>query len=91
VKAGRIPPPPVWNIVDCRLVEINKGHVVFETTPFEYHYNRFGRIQGGALCVMLDATMACTLGSVLPAGMSFASPELKANSYLTYGRKKCCI
>jgi len=81
VKAGQIPPPPVWNLVDCRLVEIKEGHIVFELNPSEHHYNRFGRVQGGVLCVVLDATMASTLSSALPIGMNFTSPELKINYF----------
>jgi uncharacterized protein (TIGR00369 family) len=81
VKEGRIPPPPIWRLVNCRLVKIDRGYVIFEITPAEYHYNRFGRVQGGILCTVLDAAMACALSSALPPGMSFTSPELKVNYF----------
>lgn len=81
IKEGRIPPPPVWNLIGCRLAEIREGCVTLEITPAEYHYNRFGVVQGGILCTMLDASMACTLSSSLPQGTGFSSPELKANYF----------
>ena len=55
IKEGRIPPPPVWNLIGCRLAEIREGCGTLEITPAEYHYNRFGVVQGGILCTMLDA------------------------------------
>lgn len=81
VKEGRIPPPPVWSLVGCRLVEIDRGRIVLEIAPAEYLYNRFGRVQGGILCAVLDAAMACALSSVIPPGMYFTSPEMKVSYF----------
>ena len=46
---GRFPLPPVWGLVNFRLVEFSEGRAVMEMTPAEYHYNRFGAVQGGIL------------------------------------------
>ncbi|MBA4417454.1 MAG: hypothetical protein C0392_06050 [Syntrophus sp. (in: bacteria)] len=81
IKEGRISPPPVWNLIGCRLAEICEGRVTLEVTPAEYHYNRFGVVQGGILCTILDASMACTLSSSLSQGTGFSSPELNVNYF----------
>ena len=81
VKEGRIPPPPVWSLIGCRLAEISEESVTLEATPREYHLNRFGVVQGGILCTILDATMACTLGISLSRETRFSSPELKVNYF----------
>ena len=81
IKEGRIPPPPVWNLIGCRLAEIRDESVTLEITPAEYHYNRFGVVQGGILCTILDASMACTLSFSLPRGTGFSSPEIKVNYF----------
>jgi uncharacterized protein (TIGR00369 family) len=81
VKEGRIPVPPVWNLVDFRLAEIAEGHVVFEIDPAEYHLNRFGIVQGGLECAVLDAAAGYAVHSTLPAGTGYTTLELKVNFF----------
>jgi uncharacterized protein (TIGR00369 family) len=78
VREGRIPVPPVWRLIGLRLAEIDAGYAVVETEPAEYHYNRFGIVQGGMLCTILDAAMGCAVHSLLPASAGFVSLELNA-------------
>jgi uncharacterized protein (TIGR00369 family) len=81
VKEGRIPPPPVWNLVNFRLTEAAAGRVLFEIAPAQYHYNRFGKVQGGIACTILDSAMACTVTSVLPEGTGFTTLDLKVQYF----------
>jgi len=79
VKDGRTPPPPVWSLVDLRLMEIDEGRAVFEIQFAEYHYSRFGRVQGGIECPALDAATGYAVHSTLPAGLGYTTLELKVN------------
>ncbi len=81
LKAGRIPRPPVWCLVGYRLVEVQTGRAVLRMDPGECHFNRFGRVQGGVICSVLDAAMACAVSSVLPSSMGFTSPEIKVEYF----------
>ncbi len=78
VMEGRIAVPPVWSLIGFRLAQVDAGHAVIEIEPAECHYNRFGIVQGGLLCVVLDAALGCVVHSVLPASAGFASLELNA-------------
>jgi uncharacterized protein (TIGR00369 family) len=79
MKEGRFPPPPVWNLIDFRLLEIEEGRVVLEMTPAEYHYNRFGTMQGGIECTILDAGAGYAVHSTLSAGTGYTSLDLAVN------------
>lgn len=81
IKEGRIPPPPAWRLLDCVITGINEGIVTLEMTPAWHHCNRFGVVQGGILCTLLDASMACTLSSALPHGTGFGSAEIKVSYF----------
>jgi uncharacterized protein (TIGR00369 family) len=78
-EVGRTPPPPVWRLVDFRLVKIDEGHAVFEIHFAEHHLSRFGRVQGGIECPVLDAAMGYAVHSTLPAGAGYTTLELKVN------------
>jgi uncharacterized protein (TIGR00369 family) len=79
MKDGRFPPPPVWSLVNFRLLEFGEGRAVMEMTPAEYHYNRFGVVQGGILCPVLDAAAGYAVHSTLPAGTGYTTLDLKVN------------
>jgi uncharacterized protein (TIGR00369 family) len=81
VKEGRIAVPPIWSLVGLRLAEIDAGHAVMEIDPAEYHYNPFGVVQGGLLCVVLDAALGCAVHSLLPASAGLVSLELNTGYF----------
>lgn len=76
VMEGRIAVPPVWSLIGFRLAQVDAGYAVIEIEPAEHHYNRFGIVQGGLLCVVLDAVLGCVVHSVLPASVGFVSLDL---------------
>ena len=43
------------------------------------HYNPLGTIHGGWIATLLDSAMACAVHSLLPAGKTYATLELKVN------------
>ena len=79
VAAGELPPPPMARLMNIRLTEVEKGRVVFEGTPEEYHYNPLGVIHGGLAATLLDSALGCCVNSHLDAGDFYTTLELKVN------------
>ena len=79
VIAGEFPPPPMADLMNIRITEVDVGRVVFEGTPEEYHYNPLGVIHGGLAATMLDSALGCCVNSCLAAGDFSTTLELKVN------------
>jgi uncharacterized protein (TIGR00369 family) len=77
--AGEIPMPPILHTLDMKVVSAEKGQVIFSFVPQEFHYNPIGTVHGGVISAILDSAMGCTLQSILPAGSSYTTLELKVN------------
>jgi uncharacterized protein (TIGR00369 family) len=76
---GRLPPPPIAELIGARLVSIGEGTVVFECTPDESVYNPIGLVHGGLMCTLLDSAAGCAVHSLLPAGVAYSSIEIKVS------------
>jgi uncharacterized protein (TIGR00369 family) len=81
IADGRLPPPPMANLVAAQLVSVGDGEVHFRCTPDESAYNPLGMIHGGLLCTLLDFAAGASVHTLLPAGAGFSSIEIKV-SYL---------
>jgi uncharacterized protein (TIGR00369 family) len=81
IRDGRLPPPPMANLVGARLASVGDGEVRFMCTPDESTYNTFGIVHGGLLCTMLDFAAGAATQTRLPAGVPSSSIEIKV-SYL---------
>jgi uncharacterized protein (TIGR00369 family) len=79
VVAGAYPAPPIAHLMDLRLVEVERGRVVFVATPAEYHYNPLGIVHGGLAATLMDSAMGCSVHSCLDAGDRYTTIELKVN------------
>jgi uncharacterized protein (TIGR00369 family) len=79
VIAGVYPAPPIAHLMDMRLAEVERGRVVFETTPAEFHYNPLGIVHGGLAATLLDSAMGCAVHTCLEAGDLYTTLELKLN------------
>ena len=77
--AGRTPIPPIGVALDFRMTEAEKGRVVFEMEPQEFHYNPIGTMHGGVISTLLDSAMGCAVHSTLKAGVGYTSLEIKVN------------
>lgn len=77
VVAGRRPPPPMGRLMNIRLVEVDRGRVVFEGVPKEYHYNPMGVVHGGMAATLLDSAMGCCVHSCLDAGDRYTTLDIK--------------
>ncbi len=76
---GRLPPPPMAQLLGFRLVEVAPGHAVFECTPAEKHYNPIGVVHGGLAMTLLDSAMGCSVQTMMPAGAGYTTLEAKTN------------
>jgi uncharacterized protein (TIGR00369 family) len=81
ISDGRLPAPPMAELIGARLVFVGEGEVRFAWTPDESAYNPIGMVHGGLLCTLLDSAAGCAVHTLLPAGTGYASIEIKV-SYL---------
>jgi uncharacterized protein (TIGR00369 family) len=79
IMVGELPSPPIANTLDFRLVEVERGRVVFECEPAEFHYNPIGVAHAGLAVTLLDSAMGCAFVSTLEPGTAWTTLELKAN------------
>ncbi len=79
IAEGRIPPPPIAELMGFDLVEVGEGRVVFSVEPREYHYNTIGMVHGGLAATLLDSAMGCAVHSALPEGRAYTTLEIKVN------------
>ena len=77
--AGELPPPPIAYTLDFRLVEAERGRVVFECEPAEFHYNPIGTVHAGLASTLLDSAMGCAFVTTLDPLVGWTTLELKAN------------
>lgn len=79
IAAGRLPPPPIIELVGARLVSIGDGEATFRATPDESVYNPIGMVHGGFLCTLLDSAAGCAIHTRLPAGTGYSTIEIKVS------------
>ena len=79
MRDGDLPPPPIAMLLGFRLTEVEPGHVVFECTPGEQHYNPIGVVHGGLAMTLLDSAMGCCVQTRTPAGGGYTTLEAKTN------------
>jgi len=79
IRDGRLPAPPIAELLGFRLVEVEPGHAVFEITPAERHYNPIGVVHGGLAMTLLDSAMGCAVQTHMPAGSGYTTLEAKTN------------
>ena len=80
IVEGRIPPPPVAQLIGFRLLSVAPGRTQFELeTDLERHANPMGTVHGGILCDLADAAMGFAYASALEENETFTTLELKIN------------
>lgn len=79
LQSGELPPPPIAVLMGLWIDEVSEGRVVFAAEPSEYHYNPLGTVHGGVMATLLDSALGCAVQSMLPAGTSYTTLELKVN------------
>ena len=79
MRDGKLPPPPIAQLMGFRLTEVEPGHAVFEITPGEQHYNPIGVVHGGLAMTLLDSAMGVCIHTKLAAGTGYTTLEGKTN------------
>lgn len=79
IRDGRLPPPPIAELLGFNLVEVEPGRAVFEVTPGEQHYNPIGVVHGGLAMTLLDSAMGCSVHTQITAGGGYTTLEAKTN------------
>ena len=77
--AGELPPPPIAETLDFRLVEASRGRAVFECEPAEFHYNPIGIVHAGLAMTLMDSAMGLAFVTTIEAGVGWTTLELKSN------------
>ena len=77
--AGEVPPPPMLQLLNIRLAEVDEGRVVFTGEVEERFYNGMGVAHGGYAATLLDSALGCAINAAMPAGKRFTTLELKVN------------
>ena len=79
IRDGRLPGPPIAQLLGFHLVEVEPGHAVFEVLPGEQHYNPIGVVHGGLAMTLLDSAMGCSVHTHMPAGGGYTTLEAKTH------------
>jgi len=79
IRDGRLPPPPIAQLLGFRLVDVEPGLAVFEVTPGEQHYNPIGVVHGGLAMTLLDSAMGCCVQTEIAAGVAYTTLEAKTH------------
>ncbi len=73
--------PPIGETLAFSLVEVARGHAVFEGTPGRSVYNPIGSVHGGYAATLLDSACGIAVQSALTPDQAYTTLELKV-SYL---------
>ena len=76
---GTVPNPPISELLNFHLVEVENGRAVFEGRPEFRHYNPIGTVHGGIAATLLDSALGCAIFSTLLKGDTWTTLELKLN------------
>ncbi|WP_082990591.1 PaaI family thioesterase [Mycobacterium sp. 1482292.6] len=79
VSDGQLPPPPIGELIQMRIAEVENGRIAFSCTPDGSMYNPLGTVHGGTVCTLLDTVTGCALHTTLAAGFGYTSVEIKVN------------
>jgi uncharacterized protein (TIGR00369 family) len=77
--AGDFPPPPIAELMDFTLIEVDDGRAIFRGIPGEQHLNPIGSVHGGFAATLLDSALGCAVHTTLPAGIGYSTLELAVN------------
>ncbi|WP_423602449.1 PaaI family thioesterase [Sphingomonas sp. MS122] len=69
--------PPIGETLAFSLVEVAKGHAVFEGVPDRRAYNPLGTVHGGYAATLLDSACGIATHTALEEGQSYTTLELK--------------
>jgi uncharacterized protein (TIGR00369 family) len=82
IRDGILPPPPMAKLIGFRMSTVERGRIVMELDAEESLENTIGLLHGATAAALLDTAMGCAISTMLPAGHTSVTLDLK----LTYLR-----
>jgi uncharacterized protein (TIGR00369 family) len=79
IARGAAAPPPAAALLGMRIDTVQRGRVVFSIIADEMYENPMGTMHGGIIATLVDSAMGCAVFSMLPAGTTYSTLELKTN------------
>lgn len=79
MAVGEKPRPPIAELLDFRIIDVEEGRVVMEMDATERLHNPMGTLHGGILCDLADAAMGFAFVSTLADDELFTTVEIKLN------------
>lgn len=76
---GHSPHPPIAQLMNFRLAEVEDGTVTFTGRPEFAAANPMGTTHGGWYGTLLDSAMACSVMTKIPSGSDYTTLEYKVN------------
>ncbi len=76
---GTCPAAPISETLNYKLIEVEKGKVVFRGSPGFNSLNPIGTVHGGWYGTVLDSAMACAVSTKVPKGFTSTTLEFKVN------------
>lgn len=73
---GKVPHPPIMDLMDMASFEPELGKVVVTMRAQEFHYNPLGGVHGGVIATLLDTAAGCSVHSMLAVGERYTSLDL---------------
>ena len=73
------PAPPIYYLTGMRPVEADEGTATFVMPASEWLNSPLARVQGGAIAWLADSALSCAAQTVVPAGMTYLTLDLKVN------------
>jgi uncharacterized protein (TIGR00369 family) len=74
---GTLPPPPIAQLLDFTIVEVDEGRALFAMEPAEWMYNPIGSVHGGIAATLLDSCMGCAVHTTLEPGVAYTTADLQ--------------
>lgn len=79
MKNGTVTRPPMADLFDIDIVEVEKGFVALTATPRREYYNPMQIVHGGYASILLDTCMGGAIHSALAPGLGAVTLEYKIN------------
>lgn len=78
-KAGELPPPPFVELMNITDVHAKEGYFESTAPSSPWFTSPAGTIYGGFLAYLVDSVLTGAMNTVIPAGSTFASLDLKVS------------
>lgn len=75
----KIETPPIARLLGLEILSVDPGVAVFGLEADERLWNPMGTVHGGVLCDLADAAMGVAFASLMAAGETYTTIELKIN------------